>query len=204
MMFMSDTERSAELALEFGLDVGLHLNFTEQFSGKNTSTLLNNYHKNISNFLLKSKYSFIIYSFHLRRHFNYIYERQYDEYLRLYKKIPNHIDGHHHMHLCANVIFDRMIPKGIRVRKNFSFFPREKNLLNMCYRKIIDFWLRRRYICTDYFFSLSPINQPGRLQIIIQYSKKSCVEIMVHPGNTKEFSYLMSEEYRRLIDSAEK
>ena len=79
----------------------------------------------------------------------------------------------------------------------------KKNLFNICYRKIIDFFLKQRYICTDYFFSLSPIDQLERLQKIIQCSKTACVEIMVHPGNIKEFNYIMSEEYRRLIAGVE-
>ena len=33
MVFMADSERAAELAKENELDVGLHLNFTERFTG---------------------------------------------------------------------------------------------------------------------------------------------------------------------------
>ena len=35
MVFMEDAERAAELAKENELDVGLHLNFTESFTGRN-------------------------------------------------------------------------------------------------------------------------------------------------------------------------
>jgi len=35
MMFMGDSERAAELAKENELDVELHLNFAELFTGKN-------------------------------------------------------------------------------------------------------------------------------------------------------------------------
>jgi chitin disaccharide deacetylase len=204
MMFMSDTERSAELALEIGLEVGLHLNFTEQFSGNVNSPLLKKYHQDIASFLLKNKYFFLLYNPNLRKQFHYVYKTQYDEYLKFYNRMPNHINGHHHMHLCANILFDRIISKGMKVRKNFSFSWRKKNLFNICYRKIIDFFLKQRHICTDYFFSLPPIDQVKSLQKIIQCSKTSCVEIMVHPGNIKEFNYIMSEEYRRLIDGIEK
>ena len=35
MVFMEDSERAAELAKENELDVGLHLNFAEPFTGSN-------------------------------------------------------------------------------------------------------------------------------------------------------------------------
>ena len=52
----------------------------------------------------------------------YAYRRQVEEYERLYGGPPSRIDGHHHMHLCADMLIDRVIPAGIRVRRNLSFF----------------------------------------------------------------------------------
>ena len=37
MVFMADSERAAELAKENELDVGLHLNFTERFTGRTSA-----------------------------------------------------------------------------------------------------------------------------------------------------------------------
>ena len=65
------------------------------------------------------------------------------------------MDGHQHMHLCANMLFDRVIRTGERVRRSFSFWPGEKSFLNRTYRRFIDAWLARRYRLTDFFFALS-------------------------------------------------
>ena len=48
MVFMADSERAAELAKENELDVGLHLNFTERFTGNNTSARLDKLSRSIS------------------------------------------------------------------------------------------------------------------------------------------------------------
>jgi predicted glycoside hydrolase/deacetylase ChbG (UPF0249 family) len=45
MVFMEDSERAAELANDNGLDVGVHLNFTEPFTGKNDAPKLRDYHE---------------------------------------------------------------------------------------------------------------------------------------------------------------
>ena len=45
MVFMADSERAAELAKENELDVGLHLNFAERFTGKRVAATLENYQR---------------------------------------------------------------------------------------------------------------------------------------------------------------
>lgn len=203
MMFMADTERSAELALESGLDMGLHLNFTEKFNGYVKSSVLNEYQQRIAAFLLKNKYCTLLYNPLLKRSFDYVYKAQYEEYIRLYKRIPTHIDGHHHMHLCMNVLINKVIPKGFKVRRNFSFAPGEKNPFNRFYRSFIDMRLMRRYVCTDFFYSILPI-QYKRLQKITNLAKSSNIELMVHPENAEEHNYLMSEECLWMISDVKK
>jgi chitin disaccharide deacetylase len=201
MMFMADSERAAKLALAAGLDVGLHLNFTLKFDGNVKSIRLHEYHRSIARFLLRNKYCHLLYNPLLRNQVNYVYEAQYEEYMRLYQRIPTHIDGHHHMHLSANILFGKMIPRGFKVRRSFSFVPGEKGLFNRLYRHILKIWLSRRYICTDLFFCISPI-QPDRLRKIIKFAELSDVELMVHPERPEEYVYLMSKEYLEMISGA--
>lgn len=202
MMFMEDSERSAELALEIGLDVGLHLNFTERFNGRIKSTKLQDSHQRIATFLLKNKYSLLLYNPMLKRDFEYVYKAQYDEYVDLYERVPTHIDGHHHMHLCTNVLIDKLVPENCKIRRSYSYNPGEKGLMNRSYRHLVYTWLKRRYVCTDFFFIFSQCHGSDRLNRIVELSQSSNIELMVHPDEPEEYKYLMSTEYLEIIRGA--
>lgn len=199
MMFMADSERSAEMALEQQLDVGLHLNFTEEFSGGVKLRKLIEYQATIAAFLRKNKYSFLVYNPMLKKCFDYVFKAQYEEYARLFKEVPSHVDGHQHMHLCTNMIFGRIIPQGTAVRRHFSFFPGEKGFLNRLYRYIVDSWLERRYIVTDFFFGISRTGKAQLLRRATNLALDSSVELMVHPERHEDFEYLSSEQYLQMI-----
>jgi predicted glycoside hydrolase/deacetylase ChbG (UPF0249 family) len=201
MVFMEDSQRAAELALEHGLDTGLHLNFTSKFSQNSTSSKLLEYQQRISTFLQINKYCSLLYNPILKREFHYVFSAQYEEYMRLYHKEPTHINGHHHMHLCINVLLQKLIPCGSRVRRNFSFTFGEKSMINRWYRYCVDRWLQRRYQCTDFFFSIEPIHKLNRLRRIVELSWAHTVELMVHPEKQDEYSYLLSSQYMEIIRS---
>ena len=153
--------------------------------------------------LLKNKHFQLLYNPFLRKHFDYVFKAQYDEYVRLFKGAPTHIDGHRHLHLCMNMIVDRIIPVGFKVRRNLTFAPGEKDPFNRYYRYIVDRWLRRKYRTTDYFFDVVPIHSE-RLRQIIEVAKSSEVELMVHPERFDEYNYLMGDEYLQIISSVQK
>src|SRR4029450_13214985 len=155
MVFMADSKRAARLTRDYDLDdVGLHLNFSEEFTDKSCSETLKEHQGRIIRFLKRSKYAQLLYNPFLRKAFGSCYHAQVEEFVRLFEKSPSHIDGHHHLHLCANVLLSNLIPVGMRIRRNFSFRPEEKSWLNRAYRTFIDDWLARRYKLTDYFFAL--------------------------------------------------
>lgn len=201
MVFMEDSERAANLALNKGLEVGLHLNFTDRFTDARTSKGLHESQQRIGRFLKKNKYFMVLYNPFLRRDFEYVYRNQNDEFERLYGKVPAHFTGHRHMHLCSNVLFDRLIPQDSKVRRNFSFFPGDKSLFNRQFRRIGDFFLKKRFICTDYFFSIVPISEPEHLRRIVGLSQGFNAEMMVHPQKIDEYDFLMSEGYMELVNT---
>ena len=131
----------------------------------------------------------------LKRCFHEVYQSQLDEFCRLYGAAPSHVDGHQHRHLCANMLIDRVIPTGEKVRRNFSFWPGEKSLLNRAYRKFIDGWLARRYLMTDYFFSLGQCLRGKRLDRVTELARTSQVELMTHPIDLEEYAWLMSNRF---------
>jgi len=199
MVFMADSARAAELATEHNFDTGLHINFNLNFDGNLVSSRLKLYHQAIASFLSRNKYNVLIYNPLLKKEFEYVFQAQYDEFIRLFCKTPTHFDGHRHLHLCMNMVIDSIIPQGMRIRKNFTFFKGEKSSINIRYRTILDHWLMKRYLCTDYFFDLAPFNDSSRLQQIINLSRSFSVELMVHPERTEEFRYLISEDFQQLI-----
>jgi predicted glycoside hydrolase/deacetylase ChbG (UPF0249 family) len=123
--------------------------------------------------------------------------------MRLFEKSPSHIDGHHHMHLCANVLFSSMIPAGMKMRRNFSFWPGEKSMLNRTYRWLVDRWLACRYRLTDYFFDLTQCIQGEKLDRVAALAKSSNVELMTHPIVNWEQEYLMSDEFQEILQRLE-
>ena len=203
MVFMEDSERASELAKENELDVGLHLNFTDKFTTNQCPQTLGNYHNEIVRFLRGNKYSQLLYNPFLRRDFAYSYEAQVEEFARLYRKPPSHIDGHHHMHLCANVLLSNTIPAGAKLRRNFSFWPGEKSVLNRTYRWLVDRWLARRYCLPDYFFDLTQCIEEKKLDRVAALAKSSDVELMTHPIVNKEEAYLMSDEFQEILQRLE-
>jgi chitin disaccharide deacetylase len=203
MVFMQDSARAAELAKENDLDIGLHLNFTDKFTASQCPRTLGNYHSKIVRFLRGNKYSQFLYNPFLRRDFAYSYEAQFGEFTRLYRKPPSHIDGHHHMHLCANVLLSNTIPAGAKLRRNFSFWPGEKSILNRTYRWLADRWLARRYCLADYFFDLTQCMEEKKLDRVAALAKSSNVELMTHPIVNKEEAYLMSDEFQEILQRLE-
>jgi len=200
MVFMKDTMRAAESAAELNLEVGLHLNFTLPFSASNVSSKLKAHQNAISSYLLSSKFGQLIYNPFLRDSFYFVFRAQQEEFYRLYGKNPNFYNGHHHMHLCSNIILSNLLPRQVPVRRTFTFNWGEKDPLDILYRRILDHFINYRYISTDYFYSLSALMELETLQKFITLSRIKNVEIMVHPNRDREFIYIQSNEYFKLLN----
>jgi len=203
MVFMEDSERAASLGMKAGLEVGLHLNFTEPFSTCNISSKLRAHQNRVVSYLTKHKLAQIIYNPFLSDSFKFLFRAQQEEFMRLYGNPPEFYNGHHHMHLCANMLASNIIPKGARLRGTFTFDPGEKNYFNLMYRHIIEICISKRFISIDSFFSIAPIQNYERIRNIIHRASKETVEIEVHPENDEEIKFLLSDEYKSLIDSVQ-
>ena len=204
MVFMEDSQRAADLAREYSIDVGLHLNFTQELTHRNHNSLFCNYHDRIAGFLTRNKYNLLIYNPALRKQFEYVFQVQFDEFERLYGASPSHINGHHHMHLCTNMLLDTIIPIGQKVRRHFTFARGEKSSLNRIYRSVINKFLARRYLTTDYLFSLSERIKTGRLSRALELAKTSSVELETHPELGEEFEWLIGNACVQAVSNLEK
>ncbi len=105
------------------------------------------------------------------------------------------------MHLCMNMLLSGLIPRRLEVRRNFTFAPGEKGLLNRSYRCAVDSWLAARYRIADFFFSMAPILE-DRLKKIVELSSGADVELMVHPGVEEEYRFLLGEQWSNLTSTA--
>ena len=199
MVFMKDSERAAAIAREQGIEAGLHLNFTTPFSGNDVPDGLAERQQRIARHLLRHRLAQTVFHPGLMRSFEYVAAAQLDEFRRLYGVAPERIDGHHHMHLCANVLIQKLLPLGTMARRSFSFERGEKSLGSHLYRSLVNRSLARRHRLTDYFFSLPPLEPADRIRKIFSLANDFAVEVETHPVNPEEHRYLANGELFRQI-----
>lgn len=199
MVFMEDSERAAALARERGIDAGLHLNLSAPFTGSNCPTKLLERQGQVAKFLLRHPMARIVFHPGLASSFEYAVAAQIEEFTRLYGFAPQRIDGHHHLHLCANVVFGRLLPAGTIARRNFTFPSGEKSFINRWYRRAMDRSLARNHSFVDFLFNLAPLEPADRLRRIVALARKHLVEVETHPINQEEFGFLMGGQIFDLV-----
>lgn len=202
MMFMEDSERAADIARQHGANVGLHLNLTQPYNGR-VAAAARETHRKVANFLTRTKFAVVLYHPGLRASFREVFQVQLREFVRLYGTEPTHVDGHQHRHLCENLLLDEVIPHGVKVRRNFSFFPGEKAFVNRIYRRVIDWRLSRSHRVTDYFFSLSQCLHTKTQDRVFRLARTASVELMTHPINPLEHAYLNSDIHKTMLSSVQ-
>jgi hypothetical protein len=190
MVYMTDSARAAGVASEHGTDAGLHLNLSLPFSAPECPSGVRERQRQVAAYLLKHPLARVVFHPGLVRSFEYVVKAQLDEFHRLYGAAPDRIDGHHHLHLCENVLLARLLPPGTIVRRNFSFQPEEKSLVNRLYRKAVDSRLARRHHLVDFLFPLAPLEPRGRLERLRTLAREFVVEVETHPVNPDELSFL--------------
>jgi hypothetical protein len=199
MVFMEDSDRAAAIALEGTIDAGLHLNFTSPFTAKGCPAELADHQRRITAYLRRHRLAQLVFNPFLVKSFEYVVAAQIDEFRRLYGADPARLDGHHHMHLCANVLLQRLLPPGTVVRRNFSFQPGEKSTVNIAYRRFVDGRLIRRHRVVDFLFSLAPLVPPDRVRRIFSLAREHVIEVETHPVQPEEYRFLVEGEmFRRL------
>jgi predicted glycoside hydrolase/deacetylase ChbG (UPF0249 family) len=198
MLFMEDSERAAGIAREEGIDAGLHLNFTTRFATVHAAKALLEHQERLTRFLTRNRFARTLYHPGLVQSFRYVVMAQVEEFRRLYGADPQRMDGHHHMHLCANVLLSDLLPAGRVVRRNFSFQPGEKSATNRLFRRATDAILARKHRTTDYFFSLPPLAPASRLEGIVALARHAVVEMETHPRSTDEYRFLTEGGMHRL------
>jgi predicted glycoside hydrolase/deacetylase ChbG (UPF0249 family) len=203
MVFMEDSERGAELVRQHKVDAGLHLNLTTAFTAAECSPHLMREQAKVARFLTSSRWATVVYHPGLVAAFEYVVKAQLEEFERLYGASAGRVDGHHHMHLCANVYFQKLLPAGTITRRNFTFAAKEKGWVNRLYRRWQDRGMARRHRMTDFFFALPPMEPRSRLEKICALAERYDVEVECHPATPEEYRFLMDGEFRRCAGGVE-
>jgi predicted glycoside hydrolase/deacetylase ChbG (UPF0249 family) len=197
MVFMEDSKRAAAVGREQGIDAGLHLNFTAPFSAANCPPRLVECQDRVAAYLVRNPFARGIFHPLLIRPFEYLVAAQREEFRQLYGADPQRFDGHHHMHLSANVLLGGLLPVGTLVRQHFSYESGEKVVRNRVFRRLTSMLRARRYRHADFLFSLPPLEPPDRLQRIFSLARQFSVEVETHPVNPKEYQFLTGGEIFR-------
>jgi hypothetical protein len=198
MVFMEDSGRAAEVALEHSIEAGLHLNLTAPFTARTCPAGLVEHQRRITAYLRRHRLAPVVFNPALVKSFEYVVTAQIDEFRRLHGADPARLDGHHHMHLSANVLLQGLLPSGALVRRNFSFQAGEKGIVNRTYRRFVDGILGRRHRVVDHLFSIAPLNPPERLERIVSLARRHVIELETHPVKPDEHAFLMNGELDRL------
>jgi len=199
MVFMEDSERAAFISRELSLEVGLHLNFTTPLTKKNIDTSLIASQKRLIRYLGRGNIGTILFNPFILRDIKNVYSAQKNEFIRIFEKEPSFINGHHHMHLCMNMLMSNLIPESTLIRRTYTFESGEKNFFNLAYRRLVNLLIDARYISSDKFLSIEPISNEKRLKRIFELSKKENIEIEVHPEKNDECAFLLSDDFGKLL-----
>jgi predicted glycoside hydrolase/deacetylase ChbG (UPF0249 family) len=202
MVFMEDSKRAAEIAREQGLDIGLHLNLSAPFSASSVPERLATHHRRIREYLCTNRVARLLYHPGLADSFEYVVASQLEEFNRLYTRMPDRIDGHHHMHLSANVLLQGLLPHGTIVRRHFAYEPGEKTLRNSVFRLFSSALLGHRHKVTDFFFSLPPLEPMSRMRRIFNLAQSFVVELETHPINPEEYRFLTEGDVLRWTNNS--
>jgi len=198
MVFMLDTLRAAELASSRNIGVGLHLNFTTPFTCPPRNSNLEDLHRKLIKMFVSYRYCRYLYNPALHDNIYYCFQAQYDEFLQVFGKQPSHIDGHHHIHLATNILFGSVLPPGIKIRKNRDP-DQHPNPVGSFLRNRVTQYIKRKFVTTDLFYPIFPLSDARVAQKILK-ARFMNVELMVHPGEEYEFSYMNTDHYVRLVN----
>lgn len=202
MVYMEDSERAAKLAQKEQIDTGLHLNLTSAFTAGSCPSRLRDQQDRVAKYLRGHKFASVLFHPGLMSSFEYVVAAQLEEYQRLFGETPARIDGHHHMHHCANILFMKLLPAGTVTRRNFTFHAGEKSLLNRFYRQMLDNALASRHLLVDYLYSIIPLHPIERLTRIAKEAENCLVELETHPINVDEYKFLTGDEYLKISQIA--
>ncbi|PTL58467.1 ChbG/HpnK family deacetylase [Paraconexibacter algicola] len=207
MVFMADSVRAAALARERGLPTGLHLNLTEALDGPGVGAEHAARHARLRAHFADLPRRRWRYTRAVRRDVAAEIAVQLAEHRRLYGAPPGHVDSHHHVHVCPDVLLSPALPRGTRVRQTRSAppgagAPRTPQALASTAKATL---MRRRFTTTSRFWAIADVHpalEGAGLDAALAAARGRTVEVMVHPGFPDELPLLLADDWRAFVAAA--
>jgi predicted glycoside hydrolase/deacetylase ChbG (UPF0249 family) len=207
MVHMRDSRRAAQLALERGWPVGLHLNLTQPFDAPGVEPPVRARQRRLcAHFALLARRRWLP-SPDPRVHALIAdgIRDQLEQFTALYGAEPTHVDSHQHVHVCPDVFLSRALSHGTRVRQTISPSPSAAPNGTTFVRAVKHRLLARRFLTTSRFWAaseLSPSRDAVPLATAVAVSRERSVEVMVHPSFERELEVLRSPAWAARLGEA--
>jgi predicted glycoside hydrolase/deacetylase ChbG (UPF0249 family) len=201
MVYMSDSRRAAEIAVERGLSVGLHINLDNSFTASDIPHAVRAGHEAIRPWFANRRRRPWMYNpdRRFRRRLRSVLEAQIERFNEDYGRPPTHIDGHHQIHMDVNVLLSPALRRGTAMRRT-ERPPR--GTVQALWGGGRDRMMRWRYRTPSRFYDLRAIHPDfagaGWRERLAE-SRTDTMEIMVHPGLEDELRTLLSPEWTEAI-----
>lgn len=201
MTYMEDSERAAELALANGLPLGLHLNFTEPFTGASAPAAVRE---------RQAAACAIFAGANLRRQ-SWLYDPriqgqvedairdQLERFRALLGREPTHVDGHNHVQVCPNVVRARALA-GFKLRNALWSWPSTHSAMGLA-RALRRELTARRHLTTRYFLDIAELHRTGTIEERLGLARETSVEVMAHPGFGHELEALRDPVWASTLSS---
>jgi len=207
MVHMADSRRAAEIAIDRGRPIGLHLNLTQPFDALDVPAAARDRQRRLCAHFTGLRLRRWAPSPDPRVHVLVAdgIRDQRERFVELYGVEPTHLDSHHHVHVCPDVFLSSALERGLRVRQTLSPLPVERRDPRMLARRAKHRLLARRFTTTSWFWTareLSPADGAVPIATAAALACEQPVEIMVHPSFDEEQRVLRSEAWLQALVNA--
>ena len=203
MVWMADSERAFALAEREGLPLGLHLNLTTPLTAAAVPTASRDRQRAAVEYFAAGG---------IRRHgldplawapLEECVADQLGAFAEARGRPARHADGHQHIQLCPTVLAGRSLGALASLRRAHGFVPGQRSSPKRAYRGLLNLALARRFRSVP-FVSLRDVHPAlggVGLEGTMRLAREGDVELMVHPAWEDERELLLSNAWRRLLDS---
>jgi chitin disaccharide deacetylase len=195
MVWMNDSARAAGIAAERGLPLGLHLNLSLPFSGREVPQSVRERQLRLTEVFTRDGWWKEAGRRFDRKLLRGAIDDQVERFCEQFGP-PTHIDGHHHVHLYEAVL--DVLPRTWPIRPPLRSPAQVDARFNRRERQ-----LHRRFCAPDRALALDRLRPAagGAGLEVLDRAHKLSVEVMAHPRQPEEMEFLMASEWRAILDS---